>query len=421
MLKLLIIADDLTGALDTGVQFSDKGIETRVIIADTEKKLVDMSEVGNVDVLVADVETRHMNPQNAYDKVFRIVSEAIALGIPHIYKKTDSALRGNIGSELSALLAASNERVLPFVPAFPKMGRITKEGIHYVEGVPVSASVFGQDPFEPVSEDSVKQIIGLQSDVSVNQIANMNDPHPDAGGIWVFDSSTDEDIEKAAVFLKETNRCHILAGCAGLASVLPKILELKENPCLSEKLERKLLMVCGSVNPITRKQIAYGETIGYEKISLSVEEKLDRKFWDTERSEAFIQKVQGSLERNYCIIIDSNDSPESGDTLEYASARQISTEQIRRYISENLGVILRKVLDTGIRAVILVTGGDTLFGLMKEIRQWELKPVCEVVPGCVVAKLYYKGYGYHIITKSGGFGTEGLLEDIINILNHKES
>ena len=34
MVKLLILADDFTGALDTGVQFAACGIPTRVVVRD---------------------------------------------------------------------------------------------------------------------------------------------------------------------------------------------------------------------------------------------------------------------------------------------------------------------------------------------------------------------------------------------------
>ena len=68
------------------------------------------------------------------------------------YKKTDSALRGNIGAELSAALDGSGAGVLSFLPAFPRMNRTTAAGIHYIDGIPAAKSVFGQDPFNPVKE-----------------------------------------------------------------------------------------------------------------------------------------------------------------------------------------------------------------------------------------------------------------------------
>ena len=101
MVKLLIIADDFTGALDTGVQFAAGGAETRVV-TNTDYDFDRVDE--NVQVLVLDAETRHLSRDEAYRVVFHITKKAFESGIPFIYKKTDSALRGNIGSELKAVL-----------------------------------------------------------------------------------------------------------------------------------------------------------------------------------------------------------------------------------------------------------------------------------------------------------------------------
>ena len=148
MLLLLIIADDFTGALDTGVQFAAYGAATRVMVKDQ----VDFASC-DAQVLVVDTETRHLPPEKAYQIVEELTRAACRAGIRYIYKKTDSALRGNIGAELAAVLQASNNRQLPFLPAFPQNGRTTRDGIHYVDGVPVTESPFGVDPFGPACTD----------------------------------------------------------------------------------------------------------------------------------------------------------------------------------------------------------------------------------------------------------------------------
>ena len=158
--KLLIVADDLTGGLDTGVQFARQGISTRVVVnPDPDGDWVQ----ADAQVLVAVAETRHMPPEAAYDTVFGIVSAGRQGGIPYIYKKTDSALRGNIGAELSAALKASGNDVMAFLPAYPAMNRVTVKGRHYIDGVPVAQSVFGKDPFNPVQESNVQKLIGINS------------------------------------------------------------------------------------------------------------------------------------------------------------------------------------------------------------------------------------------------------------------
>ena len=73
MVKLLIIADDFTGALDTGIQFVNKGIATQVFTKMPEA-------IGDIDetteVLVIDSETRPMPAAKAYDAVKNITGWA---------------------------------------------------------------------------------------------------------------------------------------------------------------------------------------------------------------------------------------------------------------------------------------------------------------------------------------------------------
>ena len=167
MIRLFIIADDFTGALDTGVQLAAQGACTRVIT----RPDADLSAVApEVEVLVLDAETRHLSPEAAAAIVGGAVRSAVRLGVPYIYKKTDSALRGNIGAELTAVLRESGCRQLPFLPAFPQIGRCTRGGVHYIGDTPVAGSVFGQDPFEPVTRSCVAELIAHQSDVPVRSL-----------------------------------------------------------------------------------------------------------------------------------------------------------------------------------------------------------------------------------------------------------
>ena len=166
MITLLIVADDFTGALDTGVQLAGCGAPTRVV---TDPEFSPANAAG-AEVLVIDAETRHLPPSQAGAIVEGIVRRAVEQKVPYIYKKTDSALRGNVGAELGALLAASGEKALPFLPAYPQIDRCTRGGVHYIEGRPVAESVFGIDPFEPVRHSDIAGLIGAQSGVPVHSL-----------------------------------------------------------------------------------------------------------------------------------------------------------------------------------------------------------------------------------------------------------
>ncbi|MDR1907679.1 MAG: four-carbon acid sugar kinase family protein, partial [Holosporales bacterium] len=162
MVQLLIIADDFTGALDTGVHFSKQGISTFIT---TDENIRNSYDAMEAVVWVCITQSRHLSSKKAYEKVANVTRYAMELGIPYIYKKTDSTLRGNIGSEIAAVLETAQSGDLMFIPAFPREKRITRNGVQYVNGCELNQSIFAQDPFEPVIFSHVDEIIRQQSDV----------------------------------------------------------------------------------------------------------------------------------------------------------------------------------------------------------------------------------------------------------------
>ena len=418
MVTLLIIADDFTGALDTGVQFAASGVNTRVVTsADYDFR----QEDPEVQVLVMDAETRHLSSREAYDTVYDITKRAIAQKIPYLYKKTDSALRGNIGSELTAMLKAAGGKTLSFLPAFPKMKRWTKEGVHYIDGVPVNESVFGKDPFEPVACSYIPQMIGNQSQVkvSIKALRNRNAPTIESGEenqegpeLLVWDAETDEELEVLGQYLYETDQMHLTAGCAGFAAVLPGLLGLKGERNTDIKLNSKFLVICGSVNPITAAQLDYAEQHGFLRIRLKPEERLDTEFWTSPRGQEKLCRWKELLAQHSCVILDSNDLPGQQDTRDYAKAHGLCLDEIRVRIAASFGYILKVFLESGLESTLMITGGDTLLGCMEQLGVREMEPVCELAPGTVLSGFSLGEKKNQVISKSGGFGQETLLLDL---------
>lgn len=411
MAKLLIIADDFTGALDTAVQFAAYGEDIRVLTGPD----ADLAAVCGCQVLVVDAETRHLPPQRAYQAVAHIVEQAVALSVPHIYKKTDSALRGNIGAELTALLDVSGQRQLPFLPAFPQIGRVTQGGIQYIGGTPVANSVFGQDPFEPVQHSTVASLIAAQSQVPIHNcpLLTENGPFPDEEGITVFDAATTEDLERIGRRLLERGRLHIMAGCAGFGAVLPELLGLTGHPHTGlPRLDPRLLVICGSVNPITTAQLDRAEAEGFLRIRLTPEQKLDTDYWLTPQGAAEFDIMGRLLEKYPYRIIETNDAGGNQPTAEYAAARGMTTDDVRLSISQSVGYMVSRLFPSPALGTLLVTGGDTLLQCMDYMGVHELQPLYEMESGVVLSRFTYQGYTRYIISKSGGFGEAGLIPSI---------
>lgn len=146
MARLTVIADDLTGALDTGVQFANRCVSVRV--AAVHGTAAVHEELFQADVAVIDAEVRHRSRQQAYKICLELVQQALRCGTDSVYIKTDSGLRGNIGAMFQAALDASGAAAAYYAPALPRMNRLTRGGIQYIDGVPINESVFGKDPFE---------------------------------------------------------------------------------------------------------------------------------------------------------------------------------------------------------------------------------------------------------------------------------
>lgn len=402
MVKLLIIADDFTGALDTGVQFAARGAETRVV-TDLTYKYADT----DAEVLVMVAETRHLSPEQAYDVVFRVARTAWEAGVSYIYKKTDSALRGNIGSELSALMKACDVEALPFIPAFPKMNRVTIGGVHYVNGLPVAESVFGKDPFEPVMDSSVEAIIARQSGTPVVCHGVGAPVIPKVPGIQLYDAETDDDLACIARELG-SGGLRLSAGCAGFAAALADLLKLDGQAPQMPLMPKRFFVACGSMNPVTLHQMRRAEQSGFTHIYLEPAQKLEPDWMESEDCARKIRIWLEQVRTNGRCMLDVNDPLGRDDTERYARMHNLSTENIRVRISTQLAQLMKRLLDNGLDATLLCTGGDTLLAMMRAVGVTELTPFRELATGTVLTHFIYKNKPYYMLSKSGGFGKPDL-------------
>jgi uncharacterized protein YgbK (DUF1537 family) len=404
MVKLLILADDFTGALDTSVQFAKKGAVSSVIVTPE----IDFSAVdANVRVLVVDTETRHLSCNDAGKIVSQITGQAVKAGIPYIYKKTDSALRGNVGAELAAVAKLAGG-CIHFVPAFPEMGRTTIHGIQYVNGVPLAKSVFGEDPFEPTLISSVPDILRQGTSMPVTLVESQDAPES-GSGIILYDAASQSDIKKIAVSLYNKKKLHVLAGCAGFASVLADLLPLSDTKAPPPVYPDRLLMLCGSVNPVSMLQMDHAEKLGIPRIHLPL-----RLLEDGIGTGDNLQKLTDdwirTLEQKHILILDVNPPAIS-------KSRPDVRKEERLKVADHLGLLLKRLLDDGVTATLLLTGGDTVLGVMRNLSVNSLEPLEELLPATVISRFRYQDSCYYCITKSGGFGRPDLILDLAKILH----
>ena len=407
MVRVLIMADDFTGALDTGVQFSNYGVHT-VVTSDLEFEFGEITD--QIEVLVFNTETRYLNKREAYEVIKKIALKAKEEDIPYIFKKVDSALRGNVASELRALSDVFEDVYIPFIPAYPEQNRFSCEGILLIDSIPVNESVFGQDPYEPVTESHIPSLLLREADLKT-YITKKYEIPPKEERILLIESHSDEEMLSQGNELLMNDALKLTVGCAGFAKALANII-YKKRDTTQNAMKLPLLIVSGSVNPVTKKQIVFAEMNGYERISLTLEQLWDKQYWDT---------LKGQENINQYLKIEL---PFMFETFGNVSTDQVyqlpdQGNELRFRIGQSLGYLVKNLMSNGIKRTILFTGGDTLYQSMRVLGITEIKPLKELFPGIVLGNIDFKDEKHYVITKSGGFGDEDLFIKLNALIKDK--
>jgi len=402
MVKLLIIADDLTGAVDSGVQFAGQGIQTLV----TTDADIDISKAEKyVEVLVVSTGTRHLRAERAYEIVFSLTKKAISCGVGNIYKKTDSVLRGNIGSELLAVMDGSGNDKLMFIPAYPDNDRTTYGGIQYVSGVPIALSHFTRDPFNPVTSSYIPDIIGQYAIARTVVVRQGEIPDFDMHhGIFVFDVETNEDMVNIKNMLDRAGQLKLTAGCAGFAGVLCNSLNFSKHKHELPIPGENMLIISGSINEVSMGQMDFLKETGCNGISLTPEQRLNGVSSVSTGCDGPVSFIKTTLKQDGLAYI---------ETVKTDSG---IVEANRSSIAENIGQIVRQVLDDCPVGYLFVIGGDTLVGVMDQLGINEIIPAFELLPGVALSIVSSSNYSFNLITKSGGFGQKEALVSVLSLL-----
>lgn len=148
---ILVIADDISGAAELAGIAASRGLRAEV------HTQLDLESTA--DLIALDTNTRSQSPAQAAATVTHIARQATALKPSWIYKKTDSALRGNIQSELNALAAQLGKTRVIFIPANPGKRRTIIDGEYFINDVPLHQTALGSDPEYPIKTSNVERVL----------------------------------------------------------------------------------------------------------------------------------------------------------------------------------------------------------------------------------------------------------------------
>jgi D-threonate/D-erythronate kinase len=397
--RVIVIADDLTGAADTGATFAARGAETLVVWAE--------DALPEADVLVLSTESRHLDEAAAVRSVFA-VARRLHSGTSYpdrrwIYKKIDSTLRGHPGSELAALMRGLGRQGALVAPAFPAQGRTTREGRLLVDGVPLKQTVFGRE----VASSDVRSLLQIAFPEECLEPLPLTVVRQGGAAltmqpatIWVADAETDADLAFLAQAAQESDT-RLLCGSAGLAQALAAMLATHYG-WQAERTQpvgdsRGVLVVAASRHPRTVAQVARAAAAGVRVIR-------PEPGWFTEDTGA-VDPVSDLLEgmaEGAAILTTAGlpELPSAGSKLAARLAKAVAS----------------LVMSQPPRGLVL-TGGDAAIAVSQALRADALRLRGELMPGVPWGTLVGGAIPQlPVVTKAGGFGDEDTLLTAIRFL-----
>ena len=130
--RALILADDLTGALDSAVGFAGRG--RRVIVARTPDAVAG-ALAADPDVLAINTASRELDAGAAVARVRAALADVPPQAFSVVMKKIDSRLKGHVAAESRVLADWAGLSRQVASPAIPTMGRRVVDGWLVGDGV----------------------------------------------------------------------------------------------------------------------------------------------------------------------------------------------------------------------------------------------------------------------------------------------
>lgn len=391
----VVVADDVTGATDTGSQFARRGHRTDVVF--------DPSDSDTGDVLVVDTETRMSPPDEAYEAV-RAVVERFDPAL--LYKKVDSTLRGNVAEELRALLDGADPDVLLVAPAFPPNGRTTEDGRQLIHGEPVTDALTDSENL-PSSSRVADLLSSLPHDLETipltivrngteavtSKLASIRG-RSDPPVVVVADANTRSHLRSLADASHAIEADVAYAGSGGLAGEL----SIRR----AEHGERSVLGVVGSVSETAFSQLAAvpdGATVPLDPATV---------IEDPERaaSAAVDPLLDAQRRHGFAVVTSATSSADVEATGRNADRLGIGRNRAEYRVVTALKLAVRGVHESNPLTGLVTTGGATTVAVLDGLDAESLEltgieladgvPVTRVRDGAVEGTL--------LVTKAGSFG-----------------
>jgi uncharacterized protein YgbK (DUF1537 family) len=240
------------------------------------------------------------------------------------------------------------------------------------------------------------------------------------------------------------------AGCAGFAEVLMKALNepvhdaaaiqdaVAQKPAQepdslingsrSEKparvQTRPVLLISGSINPVSIRQIKAALDSGIPGFAVPGKNLCNPDWFTGAEADNIAGQCAEALRIQKICIMGTSLSMDTATMEVPADTVSIDTIPIEKdsagnpdgALPENISGMLGKLIPAILQKTgpvhLAIFGGDTLLGIMEYLEYGHLIPLAEIKPGIVLSKAVGESREVFVVTKSGAFGDDSIIESI---------
>ena len=411
MQKYIVIADDLTGSNATCSLFKKIGLRTASIL----KLQGDINY--DVDVISYSTASRGLDKEEAYKKVSEAIKILKNKDVLVYNKRIDSTLRGNIGTEINAMLDnLEDDRIAVVIPSYPDSGRIVVNKTMLVNGVLLENSDAGKDPKTPIKTSCVESLIqkGIKYSSTYFTLSDIEQPIEEIvkkiqeaikkSRVLIFDAVNNEDIIKISKAIIHSDIDIVTVDPGPFTLYYSKELQKKNH------LEKKILMVIGSVTATTKKQIEY---ILQEEdiflVKMKVEDFFEKEtcLKEIERVIAYIKKGIASYDL-FLVTTSPIGDEKKTDLQKLAENLNTTVEEISKIIANTLTETVVKILkETEKFEGVYSSGGDITIALLEKLKAIGVEIREEVIPLAAYGRIIGGDFpNLKLVSKGGMVGDE---------------
>ena len=425
--RIGVAADDITGSNDIGVMLAKNGFAAAVMSLKDGPCAADFE---GADALIINTASRLDDARTAAEKTAAAARFLKEQGCNVFCAKTCSVFRGNVGATLDAMQDALGIKCAMVVAAFPKNGRTTLEGVHYLNGVPVSETHFALDPVTPVRFSRLDRLIGLQSDRSCrNYTVAWLDKPASAGrerlaalereaAYVIFDARDQADLARVAGLIADEP---LICGSSAIWEELPAAWGQRGAPCVCREPvagSAGVVIFAGSLTPQTAAQAAALERRGVPRCEMDAAALLS-----AESRRAEVARVCAEAERHLAEGRDVLVCASRGTDRVRERSAALGLDEIGagRAISAAFEAAARSIFaETGHRRYA-VAGGETSDAVSSGLGVRSMRIGQEIEPGVpLMTAKTADGATLRLVLKSGSFGSPEFLCRAADALRDRE-